>query len=181
MSTAASPPASEEGRPRLIVAMGVSGSGKTSVGVLLAERLAATFLEGDQFHPPANVSKMASGQPLDDSDRWPWLESLGRAMGEVPEGTVVTACSALKRAYREALVDAADEPILFVLLDGTKALIAERMAARSDHFMPPSLLASQLATLERPASDEEAMCVAIDRPVEDIVEAICREIDAAEK
>lgn len=162
--------------PRLIVVMGVCGCGKSAVGGALAERLGARFLEGDRFHPAANIEKMSSGQALTDQDRWPWLAAMGEAMGKVPEGSVIAACSALKRVYREAMTEAAGEPVLFVLLDGPKALITERLAARPHHFMPASLLDSQFATLERPGAEERAIAVAIDRPVEAIVDAVCERL-----
>ena len=158
--------------PRLVVVMGVTGCGKSAVGEALAARLKAPFLEGDQFHPAANIEKMSSGQALTDADRWPWLAAIGQAMGETPGPWVVGACSALRRAYREALSAAAGEPVLFAHLDGTKALIAARLRERPHHFMPASLLDSQFATLEPPGADELALRVGIDRPLEAIVEEI---------
>ena len=176
MSTAASRPASET-RPRLIVLMGVCGCGKSSVGAALAERLGAPFLDGDDFHPASNVEKMSRGEPLTDADREPWLRAIGRALAEAGDGLAIAACSALRRRYREILTEAAGEPILFVLLDGPRALIAERMRARAEHFMPASLLDSQLATLERPEADELAVVVDIGPSVEAVVRSIASRLD----
>jgi carbohydrate kinase (thermoresistant glucokinase family) len=143
--------------------MGVSSSGKTTVGKLIAEELGAPFLEGDDYHPESNIKKMSAGIPLTDDDRWPWLDSMGKALHEAAEkaGLAVGACSALKRAYRDRLVKAAGEPIVFVYLDGSYAEIDKRMKARKNHFMPESLLKSQFATLEPPAKDENAIDVPI--------------------
>lgn len=156
-----------------IIVMGVSGSGKSSVGEALAARLGVPFRDGDSFHPEANVKKMASGVPLTDDDRWPWLDAIGAAIKATPDdGGIVVACSALRRIYRERLTAAAGRPILFVLLDATRDLLEARLGGRKGHFMPRSLLDSQLATLERPAPDERAISVAVDPPVPAVVEAI---------
>ncbi|PTR09711.1 gluconokinase [Novosphingobium sp. GV055] len=145
--------------PLAIVVMGVSGSGKSTLGAALAARLDCPFLEGDGFHSAANVAKMREGIALTDADRWPWLDHLGAAMGQAVRqgGVVVAACSALKRAYRERLATAAAEPIAFALLDAPLAELARRMGNRPGHYMPPSLLDSQLDTLERPGADEPAL------------------------
>jgi gluconokinase len=142
-----------------IIVMGVCGTGKTTLGEALSQRLACPFLEGDGFHPAANVEKMRAGTPLADEDRWPWLEALGRAIGDhVRSGrTVVAACSALKRAYRDRLRRFAGHDILFILLDGDPDMLEARMTARTDHYMPATLLDSQLLILERPAADERSM------------------------
>lgn len=152
--------------PMAIVVMGVSGTGKSTLGALLADRLGAPFLEGDTFHSPANVAKMAAGAPLTDDDRWPWLDRLGAALGDAArgQGAAVAACSALRRAYRERLAAAAGLPLRFVFLDTDRAEIAHRMRARSDHYMPASLLDSQLATLERPGTDEPALRLEASEP-----------------
>jgi len=148
---------------RLVVVMGVSSSGKSTVGKQVAERLGAPFLEGDDYHPPANIKKMSAGIPLTDADRWPWLDAMGKALHDTAEkaGLAVGACSALRRAYRDRLVKAAGEPIVFVYLDGSYAEIDKRMKARKNHFMPESLLKSQFATLEPPGKDENAITVPI--------------------
>jgi carbohydrate kinase (thermoresistant glucokinase family) len=161
---------------RLIVVMGVSSSGKTTVGKALARRLHAPFLEGDDYHPEANIEKMSAGIPLDDEDRWPWLESLSKALHEAGEkkGIAVSACSALKRSYRDFMTEKAGEPILFVYLEGSKAVIGDRMRHRAHHFMPVSLLDSQFATLEEPAADENALPVPVDEPVEKSVERVLK-------
>ncbi|WP_298254400.1 gluconokinase [Bradyrhizobium sp.] len=153
--------------------MGVSGSGKSTVASRLAERLGWTFEDGDRFHPASNVAKMSAGHPLNDEDRWPWLQAIADEIGRVCDsgGHVVIACSALKRTYRDVLMRGRND-VRFVFLDGNRALIAERMAARKDHFMPPGLLDSQFKTLERPQADERAITVSIDTPVETIVNNI---------
>ena len=138
-----------------LVVMGVSGSGKTTVAALLAERLGWPAAEADDFHPPANIAKMAAGTPLDDADRWPWLATLKEWMDEHDggPGTVVT-CSALKRSYRELLREATGV-VRFLHVDADADLLARRLGQRTDHFMPGTLLASQLATLEPLAADED--------------------------
>jgi gluconokinase len=149
------------------VVMGVASCGKTSVGEALAKRLGAAFTEGDRLHPKANVEKMSAGIPLTDEDRWPWLEQVGAALqGEAGR---IASCSALKRAYRERIAACAGRPVWFVFLDGSRALLEQRIAARSNHFMPASLLASQLATLERPGANERAMAFDIAQPIDTIV------------
>ena len=137
--------------------MGVAGAGKTVVGSLLASGLAVPFLEGDDLHPPANVRKMAQGIPLTDDDRRPWLATIAARIAEAKRSDtgLVVACSALKRAYRDML-RGADADLRFVHLTGDRALLARRLAHRAGHFMPLSLLDSQLATLEIPSPDEHA-------------------------
>ena len=150
--------------------MGVSGSGKSTVGTNLARHLGLPFLEADDYHPAANVAKMSQGIPLTDEDRWPWLESLARAIRHTNEksGGVVASCSALKRAYRDYLRERIEIPVLFVLLDGDRETLLARMAARKNHYMPPSLLDSQLADLERPAPEEPVLTVSIQNSAEQI-------------
>jgi gluconokinase len=160
--------------------MGVSGSGKTTVARALAERLGWRFAEGDDFHSPENVAKMAAGIALQDADRWPWLDAIAawiretRARGE----PCVVACSALKRAYRERIA-AGREDVCFVYLEGRYDAIAGRLAQRSGHYMPLSLLRSQFETLEPPAADECRIVVSTEQPPARIVEEVARALDAA--
>lgn len=143
---------------RLYVIMGVSGSGKTTIGAALARALRVDFLEGDWLHPPDNVQRMATGIPLTDDNRRPWLMAIAerlRESGRARTGLVV-ACSALKRSYRDLLRSSGAANVRFIYLAGARALIADRMAQRRGHFMPPSLLESQLASLEEPSADEDA-------------------------
>jgi len=148
--------------------MGVSGSGKSTVGAALAQRLGVPFADADDFHPPANIAKMSAGHPLDDRDRHPWLEAVGRWLAEHPGGGVIS-CSALKRTYRDQLRHHASE-VEFLLLEGSREVIAKRQAGRLDHFMPASLLASQLATLEPLEPDEHGVVIDVDQSVHDIVQ-----------
>jgi len=150
------------------IVMGVASCGKTSVGELLAENLSAHFIEGDRLHPATNVAKMSAGNPLTDEDRWPWLAAVGGALAG-REGAV-GSCSALKRIYREAIAKAAQRKVYFIYLSGSRELLQERINARQGHFMPPSLLASQLQTLEEPAADELALKLDIAEPVDALVE-----------
>lgn len=160
--------------------MGVASCGKTSVGEALAAKLGTAFIEGDRLHPKANVDKMSAGIPLTDDNRWPWLALVGEALKG--EDGRIASCSALKRAYREYITAKADRPVAFVFLDGSRDLLEQRIAGRKGHFMPPSLLASQLATLERPAVDERAKAFDIDRPVDEIVaEAVAWLLQVQEK
>jgi gluconokinase len=145
--------------------MGVAGTGKTTVGGKLAEAVGGTFLDADDFHPPENVAKMRAGIPLDDVDRTPWLDALAEALQSPAKQPVILACSALKEIYRERLLAAAPDLIL-VFLDGDPALIRERMEERADHFMPSTLLESQLQTLEEP---ENALHLDIAEPVDVLV------------
>ena len=160
--------------PRRLVVMGVTGCGKTTVGALLAGRLGARFLDGDDYHPEANVAKMASGQPLTDQDRWPWLDRLGQVMDQAvaEEGRVVLACSALRRAYRERLGDGSTDKPLFLHLSGAQKVIHDRMAARREHFMPVGLLDSQIATLEPIELDENGIVIDIAAPADELVTEI---------
>ena len=134
-----------------VVVMGVTSTGKSRIGAMLADALEGRFVDADDLHPEANRLKMASGTPLTDADRWPWLDAVAAEMGR-GAGPVVVACSALKRAYRDRLRAAGD--VRFVHLDGPRDVIAGRMAAREGHFMPVTLLDSQIATLEPPGPDE---------------------------
>lgn len=140
-----------------IVVMGVSAAGKSTVGHGLADALGVEFVDADSLHPLANVKKMSDGIPLEDADRWPWLDEIGRVIASRPDG-VVLACSALKRSYRDRIRAAAPATV-FVHLHGSDELLAQRAAARADHFMPPALLASQLATLEPLGGDENGIVI----------------------
>ena len=137
----------------IVVLMGVSGVGKTTIGELVARELGWKFIEGDDYHPPENVAKMAAGKPLGDADRWPWLDALNKAL--LKERDAVVTCSALKESYRERLLAGIPDPLL-VYLHASPELIASRLAKRKHRYMPASLLDSQLATLEPPAN---ALCV----------------------
>ena len=159
--------------PLVLVVMGVSGSGKTTVGALLAGRLGWSFAEADDFHPAANITKMRSGIPLDDSDRLPWLQAIAaqidRWRAEGRSGVVT--CSALKRRYRDIIIG--DRPeVRIVYLKGDRELIAHRLAARHGHFMPASLLDSQFAELEEPGPEERPIIVQIGDPPAVLVEQI---------
>jgi gluconokinase len=149
----------------IIVVMGVCGSGKSTVGAALAQHLGATFLEGDAFHPPDNVARMAAGVALTDADRQGWLSTLSARLGAARRSgeAVVLSCSALKRSYRDTLRQQAGD-LALVYLAGAPDVLAQRMAGRSGHYMPPSLLASQLATLEPPQADEHALTLDIVQP-----------------
>ncbi len=153
-----------------VVLMGVSGCGKTTVGQLLAERCAGTFIDGDSLHPPENIAKMAARVPLDDADRAPWLAAVRGAMGAHPELTVI-ACSALKRAYRDFLRGAAGS-LLIVYLQGEQECVAERLASRAGHYMPAALLDSQYAALEEPTAEEGCLVVSVRSTPEGIVSSI---------
>lgn len=174
MSTAASRPRSEANRR--IVLMGVAGCGKSAVGSALAARLGATYLDGDDLHPQANIDKMSRGEALTDEDRWPWLTLVGQKLA-APDGILILGCSALKRRYRDHIRKEAGAPVLFVHLAGSRKLIATRMAARAGHFMPASLIDSQFAALEPPGPDENAVTVDIDRPLERIVSDIATHLE----
>ncbi len=169
-------------KPRAMVVMGVAGSGKTTVGMEIAHRLGAVFIEGDQLHPAANVAKMAAGAPLTDEERRPWLEAIGAQLrGHVMEGdSVVAACSALRRAYRDILRVSSGVDLLFVHLAGSRALIGGRLGQRRGHFFPPKLLDSQFATLEPPQRDEWHIVADGSLLPEDMVAQIMREIGAQE-
>ena len=167
---------SARGKAEAIVIIGVSGSGKSTVGRRLAPALDATFLEGDDYHPSSNVAKMRSGTPLQDADRWPWLDKLGHAVVEhgAQGHAVVVACSALKRAYRDALEKAARRPLTYVHLTIDPVILEARMKARHQHFMPSALLQSQLATLEPLQDDEIGTEIAETGTAQQTVEAIER-------
>jgi gluconokinase len=163
--------------PCALIVMGVSGSGKSTIGEKLAQRLGWKYEDGDGFHPDSNVAKMSAGQPLTDEDRWPWLQAIADEIDRVCSAGdhVVIACSALKRAYRDVLVHGRSD-VRIIYLKGTEELIASRLALRKGHFMPPGLLASQFKTLEPPDASEKPVTVSIDEPVETIVDDILRQL-----
>lgn len=168
--------------PIAIVVMGVSGSGKSTVGAALARHFGVAFRDADEFHPAANVAKMSAGTPLTDEDRWPWLDAIGAALAQAGrEGRgIVVGCSALKRIYRDRLRAAARRPLVFVHLTGSRVTLAKRMQTRKGHFMPASLLDSQLATLEPPGPDEGAITVSVEQPVAKVVDAVLRYLTGAD-
>jgi carbohydrate kinase (thermoresistant glucokinase family) len=159
----------------VLVVMGVSGSGKSTVGKALAMRLGWSFQEGDDLHPPANIAKMSAGIPLTDQGRAPWLAAVGDWIDRciANGGGGVVTCSALKAAYRRTLTAGRPE-VRLVYLEGSKALIVGRMASRTDHFMPPSLIDSQFADFEPPTSEEGAIVVAADLPIEEQVDVVVK-------
>lgn len=155
------------------IIMGVAGSGKSSIGSLLAERLPAVYIDGDDLHPRTNIEKMSRGQPLNDADRKPWLIEVGKKLGGT-HGPALIGCSALKRSYRDTIRNSAGDHVVFIHLAGTRAVIEARMQNRAGHFMPSSLIDSQFADLEQLDGDEVGFAVDIDqRPdaiVSDIIE-----------
>ncbi|MEM9440239.1 MAG: gluconokinase [Pseudomonadota bacterium] len=161
-----------------VIIMGVCGTGKTTVGKALAQQLGCQFLEGDSFHPKDNVEKMRTGQPLDDEDRWPWLDHLGEAIATVGDNDAgaVASCSALKRAYRDRLRHHTGNHTLFVLLHGERDLLEQRLLERAHHYMPASLLDSQLAILELPAADERSLSLDVAATPCDLVRRIENEL-----
>ncbi len=156
---------------RLFVVMGVAGCGKSTIGEGLAHVIGGQFLDGDAYHPKANIEKMSRGEPLTDEDRWPWLTRFGEEIA-ARSGIVVGGCSSLKKSYRDHITKAAGEPVMFIYLEGSRELIARRMGEREGHFMPTSLLESQFATLEVPGPNECALSVNIDATKDMIIERI---------
>ncbi|MEN5277093.1 gluconokinase [Brucella sp. TWI432] len=151
-----------------IIVMGVSGSGKSTVGERLAEALHLPFLEGDSLHPQSNVDKMVAGIPLQDDDRWPWLDLIAERLATGESGIIIS-CSSLKRSYRERLRKAAHGPLLFIFLDGSFEVLHEHMGHRTGHFMPLAMLESQLATLESPVGEPMVFRADVVDPIEKIV------------
>lgn len=155
--------------PSPVVVMGVSGSGKSTVGAALSQRLRVPFADADDFHPPENIAKMTSGHPLDDNDRYPWLEAIGEWLAAHSDGGVMS-CSALKHRYRDQLRRHCPD-VEFLHLSGTPEVIGRRQASRPGHFMPASLLASQFATLEPLAPDERGLAIDVDQNIDAIIDA----------
>jgi gluconokinase len=161
-----------------VVFMGVSGCGKSSVGVAVSESIGVPYFDGDDLHPAENVEKMSAGIPLTDDDRWPWLERVAETLRV--RAPVMVGCSALKRAYRDRIRASAGGPVTIVHLVGDRALIAARMARRTDHYMPPSLLDSQFSALEPPGPDE-ALSVNIDQTLSAIVAQITSALEGEKR
>ena len=163
----------------VVVVMGVCGSGKSTIAKAIASQLKLPFLEGDDFHPPSNIEKMLNSVGLSDEDRWPWLDALGAALQNnsyANKDGVIASCSALKRSYRERLSNVSGIPILYNYLDGSREILIKRMNSRKNHYMPSSLLDSQLDTLEKPENDEVAMTVSIEKSIDIIVEEVLLKI-----
>ena len=155
--------------PPLVVMMGVSGSGKTTVGAALAQRLRVPFADADDFHPEANIAKMSAGIPLDDADRAPWLRAIADWLVEQSESGGVASCSALKRSYRDVLTDSAPHAV-YLHLHGNRDVLAARVAGRPGHFMPAALIDSQFATLEELQPDEIGAVLDVAEPVDTLVD-----------
>lgn len=162
-----------------IIVMGVSGCGKSSVARAVSEKLGYRFVEGDELHPEANVDKMTRGIPLNDEDRWPWLDKIGQVLhdAEINKNPVVLTCSALKRTYRERLRDATGGPVAFIYLKGSAELLNTRMGQREGHFMPLLLLKTQLETLEEPTGEPGVITVDIDETLDVICEKAVSGLD----
>ena len=160
---------------RLIIVMGPTGCGKSTIGRQLAEIYSAVYIEGDDHHSAENKQKMHAGTALTDEDRWPWLREIAITM-KSQHGRTIASCSSLKRAYREFMARAAGEPILYIYLHGSVETLSERLSGRQGHFMNSGLLNSQLATLEAPGEDEYSVAVSVEQPAADIVEQISRSL-----
>ena len=156
-----------------VVLMGASGAGKSALGQSLSDATGYPFLEGDDFHSPRNLELMSSGMALTDADRWPWLDRLGGALRAAGDGSdgVIASCSALRRVYRERLQSAAGQQLLFVFLEADRSLLEQRMSLREGHYMPVSLLDSQIAALETPEIDEWSMTLSATRPLDELTTA----------
>ena len=167
-----------ERTPRILLVIGVAGAGKSTIGEAVAERLNWAYRDADSFHPQANIDKMSAGQPLNDEDRWPWLDAISGWIGErLQRGeNGVVSCSGLKRVYRDRVIQGRDS-VRLVFLRGEKSVIAERMAARLDHFMPTALLDSQFAALEEPDAEERPIIADIALSPERICDQILADLD----
>ena len=161
--------------PNLMIVMGVSGSGKSTIAKALAKSLNHKYLDADDYHPSSNINKMSRGEALNDEDRWPWLKEFGQEMTKQNQ-PCVGACSSLKRSYRDCITTSAEQPVLFIYLDGSKELLSNRLSQRENHFMPTVLLESQLNTLEIPEKSEYAITVDITGTPDEIVEKIKEKI-----
>lgn len=182
-TTARPRPAPAAGQRPALVVMGVSGSGKTTLGEAVATHLGLAFVDGDDLHPPANVAKMAAGIPLDDADRWPWLDRVGGTLADAeayPAGVVV-ACSALRRVYRDRIRAEAGAGLRFLYLSADEAEMVARLKARPNHYMPPSLVHSQFAALEAPdpAGEPDVLTLPATGAVTEKVDAVARWLDRA--
>lgn len=166
--------------PHGLVVMGVTSSGKSTIAEAFAERFGWAYRDGDDFHSPQNVEKMRAGIPLTDEDRWPWLRAIAAWLAEHREGGrhALVACSALKKAYRDILTGGNPDEVRIVYLEGSRELIAARMAKRKNHYMPSSLLDSQLATLEAPGAEEKPITVPIDGTPDDMMAALVVALEA---
>lgn len=180
MSTVFALPASERGQ-QVIIVMGVTGCGKSSLGREIASSLDAPFLEGDEFHPEANIAKMSAGIPLTDEDRVGWLDLLAREIRQRAEtgASVVMSCSALKKKYREQLNDVSGQDILYVFMDGPKEVIAARLDQRKGHYMPPSLLDSQLEALDPPGEDEHVIRVDLRKSIAEMLGDVMNHLEVS--
>ena len=165
----------------VLVVMGVSGSGKSTIGAMLAHRLHWLYEDGDWFHPKRNIEKMHHGEPLTDEDRWPWLHAIADWIDATRHSgnRGIVACSALKRSYRQILIGTRRD-VRLIYLKGDQGLIARRVAARADHFMPPALLDSQFAALEEPAADERPITISVAPHPREIVETIVQKLNIDE-
>lgn len=159
----------------LVVVMGVSGSGKSTIGEAVAHQFGIDFIDGDDLHPTSNVRKMKAGQPLDDTDRWPWLATVGRVLTNARDNGLIVACSALKRSYRDAILLEAPDAV-FLHLDESREVLSNRLKSRSGHFMPAALLDSQLEDLERLQEDEPGIAIDANGSVDEVVAAALKGI-----
>ncbi|GHC75607.1 gluconokinase [Limoniibacter endophyticus] len=159
-----------------VVVMGVSGCGKSSVGAALADALGLSYLEGDSLHPDENIEKMMQGVPLTDDDRWPWLDEIGEKLRNAPPPGLIASCSALKKSYRTRLRASAGDPLYFVYLHARRETLIERMQMRTGHFMPVSMLDSQLAALEPPLGEQDVVAVNVNQSLESVIKYAAAEL-----